>query len=181
MAQIKFKENKKCYIYKMVFHVVKNLDDYYRNIMDKKWANKLIICYFTASWCGPCRMISPDITELGEKAEHNILVLKVDVDECEDVAAQCEIDCMPTFRFHIGNTLEPSEKLMGADKSKLFNIVGQIIKFLKERSENNDKPPQSQEQSHEQPTNNSNVMKNTEMEVPFLYNPVPDHQIKNKK
>ena len=32
----------------MVFHVVENLDDYYKQIMDKKWSNKLIICYFTA-------------------------------------------------------------------------------------------------------------------------------------
>ena len=32
----------------MVLHVVENLDDYYKQIMNQKWTNKLIICYFTA-------------------------------------------------------------------------------------------------------------------------------------
>ena len=73
--------------------------------MNQKWTNKLIICYFTASWCGPGRMISPDITTLGEKTD-NLLVLKIDVDDYREVASQCEIDCMPTFRFHIED-LEP--------------------------------------------------------------------------
>ena len=66
----------------MVLHVVENLDDYYKQIMNQKWTDKLIICYFTASWCGPCKMISPDITTLGEKAD-NLLVLKIDVDDCD--------------------------------------------------------------------------------------------------
>ncbi len=147
----------------MVFHVVSNLDDYYKQIMDKNWTNKLIICYFTATWCGPCRMISPDITTLGEKTD-SILVLKIDVDDCEDVAAQCEIDCMPTFRFHIGNNIEPIKKLMGADKNGLFNIVGEILTEINSQSAS--------------PANENDVRKNTEMDVPFLYNPIPEHKFK---
>tara|TARA_B100001093_G_C26790345_1_gene998687 strand:- start:1041 stop:1532 length:492 start_codon:yes stop_codon:yes gene_type:complete len=161
----------------MVFHIVTDLDDYYKHIMDKRWANNLIICYFTATWCGPCQMISPDITTLGEKSDA-LLVLKIDVDDCEEVAAQCEIDCMPTFRFHIGNTLEPSHKLMGADKNKLFNIVGGILGELKDRAqaqttENSIQPSQqSSESIPEQPQ----VRKNTQMDMPFLYNPIPEHK-----
>jgi len=172
----------------MVFHIVKNLDDYYKNIMDKKWFNKLIICYFTASWCGPCRMISPDITTLGEKAE-SILVLKIDVDECEDVSAQCEIDCMPTFRFHIGNNLEPTKKLMGADKTQLFNIVGDILNQIKESNQKYNLQNHSQNHNHQQNHNQQqnsnsnsnqtqNVRRNNEMDVPFLYNPIPEHKFK---
>ena len=72
--------------------------------MHKQWYNKLIICYFTASWCGPCKMISPDIETLGKEAT-NVLVLKIDVDDCDEVASQCKIDCMPTFKFHLKNNL----------------------------------------------------------------------------
>ena len=113
----------------MVFHIVKNIDDYYSHLMHKKWSNKLIICYFTASWCGPCKMISPDIETLGSEAEH-VLVLKIDVDDCEEVASQCKIDCMPTFKFHLKNSIEPVTELMGADKTKLFNIIGDLISTL---------------------------------------------------
>jgi thioredoxin 1 len=163
----------------MVFHVVSNLEDYYQNIMDKQWADKLIICYFTATWCGPCRMISPDITTLGEKSDA-LLVLKIDVDECEDVAAQCEIDCMPTFRFHMGNSIEPSHKLMGADKNKLFNIVGELLGNINERraelAESNNSGAGPADTNPQQPNNQQEVRRNTEMDVPFLYNPIPDHK-----
>ena len=160
----------------MVFHVVTDLDDYYKHIMDKRWIDRLIICYFTATWCGPCQMISPDITTLGEKSDA-LLVLKIDVDDCEEVAAQCEIDCMPTFRFHIGNTLEPSHKLMGADKNKLFNIVGGILAELKAHSDANANANENSLQNKTSTTNqNTSVKKNTQMDMPFLYNPIPEHK-----
>jgi len=153
-----------------------NLDDYYKQIMNQRWTNKLIICYFTASWCGPCKMISPDITTLGEKTD-NLLVLKIDVDDCEEVASQCDIDCMPTFRFHIGNNLDPVKKLMGVDKNSLFNIIGEILNHIN----SNLNSEQAQTQNVENSSNNSQntngeVKRNTEMDVPFLYNPIPEHK-----
>jgi thioredoxin 1 len=160
----------------MVFHVVTDLNDYYKNIMDKRWADSLIICYFTATWCGPCRMISPDITTLGEKSDA-LLVLKVDVDECDEVAAQCEIDCMPTFRFHIGNSLEPSHKLMGADKNKLFNIVGELLGHVNEmRIQREEQATSGGGPAVTIDNPQSEVRRNTEMDMPFLYNPIPDHK-----
>ena len=51
--------------------------------------------------------MKPAFEKLEPVAPHVTLV-KVDVDDCEEVASQCEIDCMPTFRFHIGNNLEPA-------------------------------------------------------------------------
>ena len=166
----------------MVFHVVRDLDDYYRNLMDKRWAESLIIFYFTATWCGPCRMISPDVTTLGEKSDA-ILVLKIDVDECEEVAGQCEIDCMPTFRFHVGNSIEPSHKLMGADKNKLFNIVGDLLGQINEQraqlAESNNAGPgheYNQGNLQQQLNNQPEIRRNTEMDVPFLYNPIPEHK-----
>ena len=160
---------------------IDNLDDYYRNIMDKRWADSLIICYFTATWCGPCRMISPDVTKLGEKSD-SVLVLKVDVDDCEEVAGQCEIDCMPTFRFHVGNSIEPTHKLMGADKNKLFNIVGDLLgqvnelRALRAQQEESKNSGAGQGNPQEQSNNQQEVRRNTEMDMPFLYNPIPDHK-----
>ena len=72
---------------------------------------------------------------------------------------------MPTFRFHIGNDFEPVKKLMGADKNGLFNIVGEILNYIK--SKNTETNDQSQTKE---------VKKNTDMDVPFLYNPIPEHK-----
>lgn len=159
----------------MVLHNVENLDDYYKQIMNPKWTGKLIICYFTASWCGPCKLISPDITTLGEKTD-NLLVLKIDVDDCEEVASQCEIDCMPTFRFHIGNNLEPVKKLMGVDKNSLFNIIGEILNHINTTQSQTQQPQTKSQSSNNLEDSNNEVKKNTEMDVPFLYNPIPEHK-----
>lgn len=39
-----------------------------------------MIIDFTASWCGPCRIIAPFLSELAKKLP-NVIFLKVDVDE----------------------------------------------------------------------------------------------------
>ncbi|XP_059211252.1 thioredoxin-like [Centropristis striata] len=63
--------------------------------------DKLILVDFTASWCGPCRMIAPHFKEFSEAPENqNVIFLKVDVDEAQDVAAFCAVKCMPTFHFY---------------------------------------------------------------------------------
>lgn len=52
------------------------------------------ILYFTAAWCGPCKSMSPVITEaLGE----GLLITKVDVDSNPDLTLQYNIKSVPTF------------------------------------------------------------------------------------
>ncbi|KAK2899884.1 hypothetical protein Q8A73_013013 [Channa argus] len=62
---------------------------------------KLVVVDFTAKWCGPCRRIAPIYTKLSEEPENkNVIFLKVDVDDAEDVGPACGISCMPTFQFY---------------------------------------------------------------------------------
>merc|ERR1712224_793749 len=60
--------------------------------------SKLVVVDFHATWCGPCKMIAPHIVEMDGKMD-NVVFLKVDVDEAEDVAAEYNISAMPTFVF----------------------------------------------------------------------------------
>lgn len=52
-----------------------------------------ILVDFYANWCGPCKMITPEL----EKVESSIKVVKVDVDEFEDLAREYGVMSIPTL------------------------------------------------------------------------------------
>jgi len=62
--------------------------------------DKLVVVDFTATWCGPCKRIAPFFAELAEQMP-DVVFVKVDVDENEDVAEACGVNSMPTFQFMI--------------------------------------------------------------------------------
>nr|AFK49618.1 unknown [Lotus japonicus] len=78
--------------------------------------SRLAIQYFTATWCGPCRFISPIYTSLAEKYP-KVVFLKIDIDEARDVAARWNISSVPSF-FFVKNGKEV-DSAVGADKSTL--------------------------------------------------------------
>ena len=47
---------------------------------------------FHATWCGPCKMIAPHLEEM-DKTMDDVVFLKVDVDECEDIAEEYKVNC----------------------------------------------------------------------------------------
>ena len=57
---------------------------------------KVVLLDFFASWCNPCRMVSPIIDEIAEENEH-ITVGKVDVDAQMELATQFQVYSIPTL------------------------------------------------------------------------------------
>lgn len=84
-------------------------------------AGDALLCVdFTASWCGPCQMIGPRFVAMSSEFPECVFV-KVDVDEAQDVAAQCGIRSMPTFHFyHQGQLID---QFSGADENRLRSII----------------------------------------------------------
>eukprot|EP00099_Drosophila_melanogaster_P014744 NP_523526.1 thioredoxin-2, isoform A [Drosophila melanogaster] len=86
-----------------------------------KASGKLVVLDFFATWCGPCKMISPKLVELSTQFADNVVVLKVDVDECEDIAMEYNISSMPTFVF-LKNGVKV-EEFAGANAKRLEDVI----------------------------------------------------------
>lgn len=54
-----------------------------------------VLVDFYATWCGPCKMLSPVIEELA-KENPTISIIKIDVDEHEDLAREYAVMSIPT-------------------------------------------------------------------------------------
>ncbi|KAJ8553497.1 hypothetical protein K7X08_024175 [Anisodus acutangulus] len=85
-------------------------------------ASRLSVLYFTATWCGPCRFISPFYTSLPGKYP-KVAFLKADIDEARDVASKWNVSSVPAF-FFIKNGKEV-DRVVGADKNSLEKKIAQ--------------------------------------------------------
>ena len=77
-----------------------------------------LVVDFWATWCGPCRMVSPIISELAEEYDGRITVGKCDVEDNEDLAVEFGVRNIPTILFFKNGQVV--DKIVGAQsKAKL--------------------------------------------------------------
>ncbi len=66
---------------------------------------KPVVVDFWAPWCGPCRMVAPELEKLADKVGTDVAFVKVNVDEARDVAIKYGIMSIPTIAKFEGGTL----------------------------------------------------------------------------
>lgn len=83
----------------------------------KNGAQPLVVDFW-ATWCGPCRMVGPVISELAEEYDGRIAVGKCDVEDNEDLAVKFSVRNIPTILFFKDGQLV--DKMVGAQpKAKI--------------------------------------------------------------
>ena len=95
-----------------------SMSNFQSEVLDAK---KTVLVDFYATWCGPCRMISPILEQIASERD-DIKIVKVNVDEEGELAAQYGIMSIPTLLVFKNG--EVTQRSMGA-KPK-----GQILAML---------------------------------------------------
>ena len=84
----------------------------------KELTKEKILVDFYANWCGPCKMLAPEL----ERVDSNIKVVKVDVDVFEDLAREYGVMSIPTLIL-FENGQEVKRNIGFMDKDRISNFI----------------------------------------------------------
>ncbi|EDV34464.1 ThioredoxinT [Drosophila ananassae] len=122
-------------------YLVRSKDDLDQQLAQAQ--DKLVVIDFYANWCGPCKVIAPKLEELAQLYSDRAVVLKVNVDENEEITVEYNVTSMPTFVFIKGG--EVVELFVGGNSDKLAKSME---KYVGEVVENPDQSIRGHSSSH---------------------------------
>ncbi len=83
-----------------------------------------ILVDFTATWCGPCKRLSPIVEEVADELEGKVKVGKLDIDEAPMTAAKFQVRGVPTLMVFEGG--QQVGQIVGlVSKAKVKSLVGE--------------------------------------------------------
>ena len=83
---------------------------------------KPVLVDFFATWCGPCKMLTPILEQVATENNGEFDIVKIDVDECEDLARQFGIMSIPTLMVFKNGELVKRETGL-RNKSAIFELM----------------------------------------------------------
>jgi len=73
-------------------HIAVDKNNFQKEVLESQIK---VIVDFWAPWCGPCQMLGPIIEEIGDELKDQVKVVKINVDENQELASQYNISSIP--------------------------------------------------------------------------------------
>ena len=96
------------------------------NLAEILSAKQVALVDFWATWCGPCRILSPTVDDIAQEYEGKVSVAKCNVDDCAEIAERFGIRSIPTLIFFKDG--EPVERTVGlVSRADIQQILDRLV------------------------------------------------------
>ena len=106
-----------------------NNDNFKRKVLE---SDIPVVVDFGATWCGPCRAIEPMLMEAAQELEGKVNIVKVDVDQNQDLAQQFGVRNVPTLII-FKNGQKIATHVGALNRATFDNFIKDNVKNLKRR------------------------------------------------
>lgn len=85
-------------------------------------SHEKVLVDFSATWCGPCKMLGPILEDLKAKAGDEVKIVKIDVDRNPELASRYQVQGVPTLiLYRNGNQVWRQSGVLSAHD--LLNVI----------------------------------------------------------